>query len=88
MDYAVKLNLNHYGLDVFLAHEDIEPTEEWQTRILSELKRASVFLPLLTDKFITSKWTAQECGIAVARGTFIGALLNSYAKKAAASVRP
>ena len=67
----IKLNLRHYGLDVFLAHEDIAPTEEWQTRILSELKRAAVFLPLLTDKFITSKWTAQECGIAVARGTFI-----------------
>jgi hypothetical protein len=70
----IKLHLNGYGLNIFLAHEDIQPTEEWQTRILSELKRTDVFLPLLTDKFLTSKWTAQECGVAVARGTFIVSL--------------
>jgi len=70
----IKLRLYHYGLDVFLAHEDIQPTEEWQTRILSELKRTDVFLPLLTDNFITSKWTAQECGVAVAKGIFIVSL--------------
>jgi len=70
----IKLDLSSYGIEVFLAHEDIEPTEEWQARILSELKRTDVFLPLLTDKFPTSKWTAQECGIAVARGVFIVSL--------------
>ncbi len=70
----IKLHLDSYGVNIFLAHEDIQPTEEWQTRILSELKRTDVFLPLLTDKFQTSKWTAQECGVAVARGTFIVSL--------------
>ena len=70
----IKSGLNHYGLDVFLAHEDIQPTEEWQSRILSELKRTDVFLPLLTEKFIISKWTSQECGVAVSRGTFIVSL--------------
>jgi hypothetical protein len=67
----IKQCLTNYGLNVFLAHEDIRPTEEWQTRILTELKRADIFLPLLTDKFLTSKWTSQECGIAIAKGTFI-----------------
>ena len=70
----IKLNLSHYGLEVFLAHEDIQPAEEWQTRILSELKRTDIFLPLLTGSFLTSKWTSQECGIAVARETFIVSL--------------
>ncbi|HUI31476.1 MAG TPA: toll/interleukin-1 receptor domain-containing protein [Candidatus Acidoferrales bacterium] len=70
----IKFNLNRYGMDVFLAHEDIQPTEEWQARILSELKRTDAFLPLLTEKFITSKWTSQECGVAVARGIFIVSL--------------
>jgi len=70
----IKLHLANYGLDVFLAHEDIEPAEEWQTRILSELKSTSVFLPLLTESFMVSRWTAQECGVAVARGTFIVSL--------------
>lgn len=70
----IKLSLHHYGMDVFLAHEDIQPTEEWQTRILSELRRSDVFLPLLTENFIKSKWTSQECGVAVAKGTFIVSL--------------
>jgi len=70
----IKSNLCHYGLDVFLAHEDIQPTEEWRTRILSELKRTDVFLPLLTEKFLTSKWTSQECGVAVAKEIFIVSL--------------
>jgi TIR domain len=70
----IKLCLYHYGLEVFLAHEDIQPTEEWQTRILSELKKTDVFLPLLTENFITSKWTSQECGVAVAKETFIVSL--------------
>ncbi len=70
----IKTSLKEYGLDVFLAHEDIEPAEEWQSRILSELKKTDIFLPLLTGKFTTSKWTAQECGVAVASGTFIVSL--------------
>ncbi len=70
----IKLHLTRYGLDIFLAHEDIEPTEEWQARILSELRRTEVFLALLTQKFLTSKWTSQECGVAVARGTSIVSL--------------
>jgi hypothetical protein len=70
----IKLCLYQYGLEVFLAHEDIQPTEEWQARILSELKKTVVFLPLLTEKFLTSKWTSQECGVAVARGVFIVSL--------------
>jgi hypothetical protein len=47
----IKHHLNGYGLDAFLAHEDIQPTEKWQTRILAELKRTDVFLPLLTENF-------------------------------------
>ncbi len=67
----IKLHLGNYGLNIFLAHEDIEPAQDWQSRIMLELKKADVFLPLLTDSFSMSKWTAQECGIAVARGIFI-----------------
>ena len=35
----IKLQLNLYGVDVFMAHEDIQPTEDWQTRILSEAQK-------------------------------------------------
>ncbi|MGO9481434.1 MAG: toll/interleukin-1 receptor domain-containing protein [Candidatus Kryptoniota bacterium] len=71
---TIKNHLYNYGMDVFLAHEDIQPAEEWQIRILAELRKADVFLPLLTERFLTSKWTSQECGVAVARGTFIVSL--------------
>jgi len=67
----IKSQLEKFGLDVFLAHEDIEPTEEWQDRILVELEETEVFLPILTRNFQTSKWTAQETGIALAKDAFI-----------------
>lgn len=60
----LKSTLENYGLNVFLAHEDIEPTTEWQERILAELKSCDVFIPLLTPHFKVSDWTGQETGIA------------------------
>ncbi len=56
-----------YGFDVFLAHEDIEPSREWQEVILGRLSTCEVFLALLTDAFDESNWTHQEIGIAFAR---------------------
>jgi hypothetical protein len=38
----------------FLAHEDLEPSVEWQKTILLKLKECLVFLPLLTDSFTRS----------------------------------
>jgi len=60
----LKSTLENYGLNVFLAHEDIEPTAEWQKRILAELESCDVFIPLLTSHFKASDWTGQETGIA------------------------
>lgn len=62
----LKKCLGWYGLDVFLAHDDIEPSAAWVQTLLAELKAARVFLPLLTDNFTGSAWTDQETGIAVA----------------------
>jgi len=63
---AIKINLDYYGFDTFLAHEDLQPSTEWQEVILLKLRGCSVFLPLLTDSFATSDWTDQEIGVAVA----------------------
>jgi hypothetical protein len=60
-----------YGIEVFLAHEDIEPCTEWQTRIISELKTCGAILLFLTPHFKRSKWTDQETGFALARRTKI-----------------
>lgn len=63
---AIKIHLDYYGFDTFLAHEDLQPSVEWQKVILLKLKECVVFLPLLTESFTKSDWTDQETGIAVA----------------------
>jgi hypothetical protein len=67
----LKNNLEYFGFEAFLAHEDIKPTEEWQVRILEELDDCEMFLPLLTDKFKQSEWTGQETGIAHGKNKLI-----------------
>jgi hypothetical protein len=67
----IKQNLENYGFDVFLAHEDIEPTTEWANKILTELEICDVFIPILTEHFHKSIWTNQETGIAIAHKKFI-----------------
>ena len=63
--------LSALGMDVFLAHEDLEPSDEWQEEILKKLRECDVFIPLLTKNFHSSLWTDQETGIAVARNKLI-----------------
>lgn len=67
----VKGFLSSFGMDVFLAHEDLEPSVEWQKEILQTLRKCDVFIPLLTRSFHSSLWTDQETGIAVARHKLI-----------------
>lgn len=67
----LKSYLENYGLSVFLAHEDIQPTVEWEDEILHNLDGCDVFIPLLTDNFSRSKWTDQESGIALAKNKVI-----------------
>lgn len=57
-----------FGISGFVAHEDIEPTQEWQVQIERALQNMEVFISIHTDKFSESVWTQQEIGFAVARG--------------------
>jgi hypothetical protein len=61
----IKKCLRQYGVKVFLAHDDIEPSEEWADRILEELNNCDIFMPILTKQFNESKWTDQETGCAL-----------------------
>jgi predicted adenine nucleotide alpha hydrolase (AANH) superfamily ATPase len=63
----VKQRLSGAGFDVFLAHEDIKPTDEWLRRIETELKRCHVFIAILSGNFRNSEWTDQEAGYALSR---------------------
>lgn len=59
--------LKGVGIEAFLAHDDIEVSEEWRTRIIDELKRCEIFVPLFSEHFIVSGWAQQEVGFIVSR---------------------
>ena len=54
--------LNEKEIDAFLAHENIEISEEWRNEILKHLENANFLLALLTDNYEKSVWANQEAG--------------------------
>jgi hypothetical protein len=68
---SLKDELNIYGISGFVAHEDIEPTIEWENEIFHALNSAQALVALLTPDFHNSKWTDQEVGIALGRGLLV-----------------
>jgi len=52
----------------FLAHEDIEPSEEWDEKIIEELTSCDVFVVVLSGESKSSHYVNQEVGFALARG--------------------
>ena len=67
----IKKYLDQYGFNCFLAHEDIPPQTVWPDEVLDALEKCSLFLPLLTPKFIESFYCQQETGFAYCRGVEI-----------------
>ena len=63
----IKGGLAEFEIASFVAHEDIEPTAEWQTEIERALFSMDLLVALLTEGFSESKWTDQEVGIAIGR---------------------
>lgn len=59
--------LAEVGIQGFLAHDDLHVSDEWRERIIEELKRSDLFVPLLSANFLTSKWAPQEVGFIVSR---------------------
>ena len=57
-----------YGISAFVAHNDIEPTKEWQTQIETALATCDALVALLHPNFHESNWTDQEIGFAMGRG--------------------
>jgi hypothetical protein len=57
-----------YGISAFVAHNDIEPTQEWQTEIETALATCHALVALLYPQFHESNWTDQEIGFAMGRG--------------------
>ena len=65
---TLKAELMALGFACFVAHEDIQPTLEWQLEIERALNSMEALLALMTPGFSDSDWTDQEVGVAIGRG--------------------
>ena len=68
--------LDEVGIEAFLAHDDLEVSDEWRERILEELRRCDLFVPLLSKNFLSSKWAPQEVGFIISRPEVVIAPLS------------
>lgn len=57
-----------FGISAFVAHNDIEPSLDWQTQIETALATCDALVALLHPDFHVSNWTDQEIGFAMGRG--------------------
>lgn len=68
---ALKAELKIRGISAFVAHDDIEPTNEWMDEIELGLRSMDALAALLTPKFHESNWTDQEIGWALGRDVLV-----------------
>lgn len=65
---SVSAELAGFGVDGFVAHDDINPSREWQEEIEEALQTCDATAIFLHDGFKDSDWTDQEVGYCLARG--------------------
>ncbi len=76
--HNLKYALKCYGIDCFVAHDDITPSREWQEQIENALRSMDALVALVEPDFIRSQWCDQEVGWALGRGLqVIGVRLNA-----------
>lgn len=61
----LKQSLAAYGIDCFVAHEDITPSKEWEVEIENGLFTMDALCAIVVPEFVESKWCDQEVGIAL-----------------------
>lgn len=61
----LKTCIKSYGIDCFVAHEDIRVSREWQTEIENALFTMDALCAIVTKDFKKSDWCDQEVGIAL-----------------------
>lgn len=63
----LKRCLQDYGIDGFVAHEDITPSKEWELEIEAALFSLDALCAIVVPGFEKSRWCDQEVGIALGR---------------------
>lgn len=66
--HQLKSALLFYGVDGFVAHDDIEPGKDWQRVIEAALRSCEALAALLHNGIRDSNWCDQEVGMAHGRG--------------------
>lgn len=61
----LKQGLLTYGIDCFVAHEDITPSKEWEIEVENGLFTMDALCAIVVPEFPESKWCDQEVGIAL-----------------------
>jgi hypothetical protein len=69
--HGIKEALKNHHVSCFVAHDDIEPTRQWQDDIEEALRSMDALAAVLTPGFHESKWTDQEVGYAMGSGRLI-----------------
>ncbi len=68
---TIRDELSIRAISAFVAHDDIEPSQEWQDVIEAALRSADALAALLTPDFHESNWTDQEVGACMVRNVLI-----------------
>lgn len=66
--------LASYNVTAFVAHDDIEPTLEWQVQIERALHSMDAYVSMHTAGYSARTWCQQETGFAVGKGIKVIAL--------------
>jgi hypothetical protein len=69
--HQLKSALSKYHIAAFVAHDDIEPTKEWEAEIEGALRTMDSLTAIIGPDFVESKWCDQEVGFAIGRGKLI-----------------
>lgn len=69
--HRLKEALAAFRVTAFVAHDDIEPTKEWQAEIERALRTMDSLLAIVTAEFVASRWCDQEVGIAIGRNKLV-----------------
>lgn len=69
--HRLKEGLAPYHVAAFVAHDDIEPTKEWEAEIERALRTTDALAAIITADFIPSRWCDQEVGYALGRGKLV-----------------
>lgn len=75
----LQAEFEHLNITSFVAHNDIEPTREWEDEILLALSTCDAVIAILDPDFHESLWTDQEIGYALGKGTLVITIQNGRA---------